>query len=190
SPPTEVSGEEMVTPQPPSASTLEQRRRHVARVGADRWHAAGYRGQGVKVAVLDTGFRGWHDHLGKALPAHVTARSFRSDGNLEFRESQHGILCGEVIHALAPDAELLFANWEPGHEDQYLNAIRWAKDQGAKVISISVITPSWSDGEGGGTMHHDLAELLGPGSRPADLLCFASAGNTTDRHWAGSFKDA
>src|SRR5207248_5503316 len=98
-------GEEIVTPQPPSPATLQQRQRHLARTGADRWHAAGYCGQGVKVAVLDTCFRGWRDHLGKVLPAHVTARSFRSDGSLEFRESQHGILCGEVVHTLAPDAE-------------------------------------------------------------------------------------
>lgn len=184
-----AASEEVVAPQPPAPSTLQERDRHVAKVGADRWHKAGYRGKGVKVAILDTGFRGWRDHLGKALPVRVIARSFRADGNLEHRESQHGILCGEVVHTLAPDAELLFANWEAGHEEQFLAAVRWAKEQGAKVVSVSVIMPSWSDGEGGGTVHRDLASLLGPGSQPGDLLCFASAGNTTDRHWAGPFAD-
>lgn len=177
------------TPASASRSTAGPREEHLARLGADRWHAAGARGRGVKVAVLDTGFRGWRDQLGKALPAHVTTRSFRADGKLDFRDSQHGILCGEVIHALAPDAELLFANWEPGHEDQFLAAVRWAKEQGAHVVSVSVITPSWSDGEGGGAMHRALSDLLGPGSKSADLLCFASAGNTTDRHWGGHFRD-
>ena len=105
-------------------------------VGADRWQAGGFRGRGVKVAVLDTGFRGWREHLGKALPAHVTARSFRADGNLEARDSQHGILCGEVIHTLAPDAELLFANWEPGHEEQFLAAVAWARPR-------SMFAPGW-----------------------------------------------
>jgi len=38
-------------------------------------------------------------------------------------------------------------------------------------------------------VHRALSDLLGPGTRPADLLCFASAGNTTDRHWAGHFRD-
>jgi subtilisin family serine protease len=141
------------------------------------------------VAVLDTGFRGWKDHLGKDLPAHVAARSFRADGNLEFRDSQHGILCGEVVHTLAPDAELLFANWEPGHEDQFLAAMRWAKEQGAHVVSVSVVMPSWSDGQGGGDVHQALCKLLGPGASSSDVLCFASAGNTTQRHWAGHFQD-
>ncbi len=162
---------------------------HVALLGVDRWQAQGYRGQGVKVAVLDTGFRGWRNHLGKALPAHVTARSFRDDGNLEAKDSQHGILCGEVIHAIAPDAELLFANWELPRVDQFLAAVRWAREQGAKVISCSVVTPNWSDGEGGGVIHQELAQLLGGGSSPSDLLCFASAGNTADRHWGGNFHD-
>src|SRR5262245_12264132 len=62
-----------------------------SQLGIDAWHTAGYRGKGVKVAVLDSGFRGWRDQLGKALPEHVTARSFRRDGNLEAKDSQHGI---------------------------------------------------------------------------------------------------
>jgi hypothetical protein len=161
----------------------------LSQLGVDRWLTAGFRGRGVKVAVLDTGFRGWRDHLGKDLPEHVTVRSFRADGKLEFRDSQHGILCGEVIHTIAPDAELLFANWEPGHDDQFLAAVRWAKEQGARAISCSVIMPSWSDGEGGGTVHRALSDLLGSGSGHDDLICFASAGNTTDRHWAGHFRD-
>src|SRR5262245_29420846 len=53
-----------------------QRVRHLQRLGVDRWHAAGHRGAGIKIAVLDTGFRGYREHLGKALPARVTARSF------------------------------------------------------------------------------------------------------------------
>jgi subtilisin family serine protease len=170
-------------------SAARPREQLLARMGIDRWQAAGIRGKGVKVAIIDTGFRGWRDQLGKALPAHVTAHSFRADGNMEFKDSQHGILCGEVVHSLAPDAELLFANWDPGHEDQFLGAVKWAREQGAHVISVSVITPSWSDGEGGGTVHRALSNLLGNGTKSSDVLCFASAGNTTDRHWGGHFKD-
>jgi hypothetical protein len=160
------------------------REKCLADLGVTAWHAAGHRGQGVKVAILDTGFRGYRDFLGKALPARVTARSFCSDGNLEARDSQHGILCGEVVHALAPDAELLFANWEPDRPDHFLEAVRWAREQGARVISCSVIVPTWSDGEGGGPVHEALTKLLG-----RDALCFASVGNTAQRHWSGPFRD-
>src|SRR5262249_48882914 len=116
------------------------------------------------------------------------AGPFRSNGTPEARDSQHGLLCGEVIHALAPDAELLFANWDLGNDRQYLDAVRWARGHGARIVSCSVITPSWSDGEGGGRVHRELARLLGDGKGPADLLCFASAGNTTHRHWGGPFR--
>jgi subtilisin family serine protease len=156
-------------------------------MGVGRWHQLGCRGQGVKVAILDTGFRGYRAHLGEALPARVTTRSFRPDGDLEAKDSQHGILCGEVIHALAPDAELLLANWEPDRPDEFLAAARWARDEGARVISCSVIMPSWSDGEGSGPVHAALTRILGSGGAPGDLLCFASAGNTAQRHWAGPF---
>src|SRR5207253_1788777 len=72
---------------------------YLARLGVDQWQAAGYRGQGVKVAILDSGFRGYRAFLGKGLPTRVTVRSFRNDANLEAKDSQHGILCGEVVHA-------------------------------------------------------------------------------------------
>jgi len=166
-----------------------ERLQHLARLGVDRWHAAGYRGQGVKIAILDTGFRGYRAHLGQALPNHVTVHSFRTDGNLEAKDSQHGILCGEVVHALAPDAELLLANWEPDRPDQFLEAVGWARQQGARILSCSLIMPSWSDGEGGGPVHAALARLLGSGGDAGDVLFFASAGNTAQRHWGGVFQD-
>jgi subtilisin family serine protease len=166
---------------------LRERSRLLAALGVDRWHAEGFRGRGVKVAVLDSGFRGFRSHLGAALPARVTWKSFRADGNLEAKDSQHGILCGEVLHVLAPEAELLLANWEPDRPDQFLAAVRWARAQGARVISCSVIMPSWSDGEGGGPVNQALAQVLGTGDRATDALCFASAGNTAERHWSGVF---
>lgn len=160
----------------------------LVRASAERWQRTGYRGAGIKVAILDSGFRGFRDHLGKALPAKVVARSFRFDGNLEARDSQHGILCGEVIHSLAPDAELLFANWEPDNPRQFLEAVRWARKEGARIISCSVIMPGWSDGEGGGAIHQELKRILGPGSDRGDVLFFACAGNIAQRHWAGVFQ--
>src|ERR1700722_16505616 len=134
-------------------------------MGVPAWHSKGWRGQGVKVAILDSGFRGYQTHLGEALPEHVTAQSFRIDGNLEAKDSQHGILCGEVVHAVAPEAELLFANWDPDQPNQFLDAVRWARRQGARVVTCSVIMPTWSDGEGGGDVHRALAEILGQGDR-------------------------
>jgi len=164
-----------------------ERKRFLARLGVDRWHAAGINGRGIKIAVLDSGFRGYKEQLGKALPGQVKVHSFRSDGNIEARDSQHGILCGEVLHTIAPDAELLFANWEPDRPDQFLDAVRWARKEGARLVSCSLIMPSWSDGEGHGSVHEALRSIIGEGAKTGDLICFASAGNTAERHWSGPF---
>jgi hypothetical protein len=168
----------------------EERAQHVRLLGADRWQKAGYRGQGVKIAILDSGFRGYRYYLGSALPSRIQIRSFRTDTDLEAKESQHGILCGEVIHALAPDAELLFANWDADRPDEFLHAVRWAHDQGARILSCSLIMPSWSDAEGGGPVHAELSRIIGDGRDRNDLLFFACAGNTAERHWSGHFHSA
>jgi subtilisin family serine protease len=50
-----------------------------------------------------------------------------------------------------------------------------------------VITPDWSDGEGGGAVHEALTRIVGTGDAPGDILCIACAGNTAQRHWSGPF---
>src|SRR6266852_2495112 len=196
----------------PEANSLayvrQDQSKHLASLGMDKWQAIGYRGQGIKIAILDTGFRGYRDHLGMTLPAHVHTHCFRNDGDFEAKNSQHGILCAGVLHTLAPDAELLLATWEPDSSESFLDAVRWAKEKGARIISCSIIMPSWSDGEGGGEFHQKLRRIL-LGSAQLDLsfsprsvkrartdepagsgqtLFFACAGNTALRHWTGSFQ--
>ena len=157
----------------------------VASLGVSEWHKAGLTGKGVKVAVLDTGFRGYRSALGVVLPDSVGVKSFRKDGLLDARESQHGILCGEIIHHIAPSSEMIFANWEAEQPAAFLDAVGWARQQGARIISCSVIMPTWSDGEGGGAVHEQLRLALGKGDKTSDCLLFASAGNTALRTWSG-----
>src|SRR5207253_5472526 len=69
----------------------QKRADHLDFLGARAWHDAGLRGHGVKVAVLDSGFRGYREQVGKSLPAGLVARSARKDANMEAKDSQHGI---------------------------------------------------------------------------------------------------
>src|SRR5271170_1084003 len=73
---------------PPAAASPE-RAQLLARLGADRWHAAGARGRGVTVLIIDSGFRGWRSHLGGVLPSYVLTKSFRADAALDARDSSH-----------------------------------------------------------------------------------------------------
>lgn len=159
---------------------------HLNLLGVPRWHANGFAGQGVKVAVLDTGFRDWRRSAGREIAAEPMWKSFRADADLEARDSRHGVLCAEVVNAIAPRTQTLFANWEPDNPASFLQAVRWAKEQGAKIITCSVVVPSWSDGDGGGPIHRELERILGDGTHPGDALFFASAGNTALRHWSGN----
>jgi subtilisin family serine protease len=93
------------------------------------------------------------------------------------------------VHTIAPGAEILFANWEPDSPDAFLEAVRWAKREGARVITCSVIMPSWSDGDGHGSVHEELGRILGSAEQPGGVLFCASAGNTAKRHWRGTFHD-
>jgi subtilisin family serine protease len=171
------------------AGSFPRRSEVLERLGVPAWHARGWRGQGLKVAVLDSGFMGYRAYLGTALPSTVKVRSFRFDGNLEAKDSQHGILCAEVIHTLAPQAELLLANWEPERPDQFLASVRWARQEGARVLSCSIIMPTWSDCAGHGRIHEELTRLLREDDASGDALFFASAGNTAQRHWSSPFEE-
>lgn len=157
---------------------------HLERLGVNAWHSKGITGKGITVAILDNGFRGYRRHLGKALSSDVQSRSFRNDGNLEARDSIHGLLCAEVIHTIAPDARLLLANWEPDDPASFLKAVTWARENGASIVSCSIVMPGWSDGLGGGDVHRELSKRLD------GALMFASAGNLAQRHWTGAFRES
>src|SRR5258708_5654296 len=63
-------------------TTAPERQAHLSNLGVTRWHDERQRGQGVTVAILDSGFRDYRQFLGKGLPAQVKTRSFRNDRNL------------------------------------------------------------------------------------------------------------
>jgi subtilisin family serine protease len=173
----------------PPARAEDALDRHLAELGVKFWHNQNIRGAGIKIAILDSGFRGYRDFLGKTLPEQVAFKSFRRDGNLQGRDSSHGVLCAEVIHSIAPKAEMLFANWEPDDADSFVDAARWCRQQGANIVSCSVVIPAWSDGEGGGTVHQALNRIFGAGKASGDVLAIASAGNLAQRHWGGHYSD-
>src|SRR6516165_5343490 len=50
------------------AVDVQSPKEHFQRLGLTRWHARGWRGHGVKVAVFDSGFRGYRGFLDKGLP--------------------------------------------------------------------------------------------------------------------------
>ena len=89
-------------PYRPQAQVLSE---GIFSIGVPDNYFAGVRGQGVKVAIIDEGFKGAHpDSLPGDMPGF---RYYDHTGEgIYAGESVHGTACAEIIYDVAPEAEL------------------------------------------------------------------------------------
>lgn len=150
----------------------------VAIIGAQAWHLSGFTGAGIRIGVLDLGFYGYQDLLGVELPNDVTVKTF----GLYDNEEVHGTACAEIIHEVAPDAELLFA-WYDGSDAAMGEAVDWLVGQGVDIISHSAAGLSGPrDGSEWDARLVDSVAARG-------ILWVNSAGNEALSHYRGIFTD-
>lgn len=160
-------------------------------VGSPAWNESGLAGQGVKVALVDPGgFRGYEGLLGRELPARekVTPRSFRADKQMyepnASRAAQvHGTATAEVVHDIAPEAELYLVMFSTDVE--FRSAVDWLVDQKVNVINTSLGFPSGCFREGGGIFEPQFVQAHENG-----ITWATAAGNEADIHWEGSWRDS
>jgi subtilisin family serine protease len=150
---------------------------------ATQWHTAGFTGKGVKVGVLDLGFDGYRNLLGKELPANVTVKSFAYDQEADASGSVHGTACAEVIHAMAPDAELYFAYYD-GRQVGQGRAVDWLLEQGVNIISHSA-TGLAAPMDGTGKQAQMVEQVVGKGIVWVNAMGNYAAGD----HYRGTFTD-
>jgi hypothetical protein len=152
---------------------------------AAAWHAAGYRGAGARVGVIDGGFRGYAALLGTELPAQVTVRNFKdgeSDGSISVTGSEHGTACAEIIHDVAPDATLFLAKISTPID--FEEAVAWLIAQHVDVISMSGGWSGTTPGDGTGYQASIVQQ-----AHDAGILWVNAAGNERLTHWGGPFRD-
>lgn len=152
-------------------------------INAAEWHAAGFTGQGIRIGVLDQGFDGFRDQLGRELPEHVIARSFVSGVEPDATGENHGTAVAEIVHDVAPRAELFFAHYDGGDVSMG-NAVDWLLEQGVQIISHSA---GGLAGPMDGTGRD--AELVDRVTAQ-DVLWINSAGNSADEHLRTTYSDA
>lgn len=155
----------------------------VHNTGADLWHQVGRTGKGIKIGVLDLGFQGYTSLLGSSLPATVIAQSFVPGEAPEDAPTVHGTACAEIIHEMAPDAELYLAYYDGG-DVGFGQAVDWLMSQGVHIISHSA---GGSLGPMDGT--EPDAQLVDAVTAQGVLWINAS-GNEADVHYRGVFTDA
>ncbi len=78
----------------------------VAKMLASAWHAAGHRGDGVKVAVVDTSFSNLATLKSQdEIPSSAVEMNYSATG-MTAGSGTHGSGCAEIVYDMAPGAEL------------------------------------------------------------------------------------
>lgn len=158
----------------PAGSILTQ---GVAASKANTWHNAGWYGQGVNIAILDS-FQGYTtaQALGE-LPATIFTY-----GTLDLGDP-HGTAVAEIIHDMAPEATLTLAS--PSSAVEMANMIVALASQGNDIISSSM-----------GFYNAEAGDGIGPVSSAITVayvnygtLYVQAAGNQAQYNWQGVFRD-
>ncbi|GEM_PF-1985437 len=150
-------------------------------IRATNFHKRGYYGAGVSIAVVDVGFLGYSSYVGSELPISMTAASFRADGVID-GVTDHGTMCAQIIHDVAPQAELMLLAYETRTE--FLALLDWVPKNGFQVVSCSNtwLTVGWPDGTS------EISQRVSDVSASGTVWVNA-VGNNALAHWSGTFSD-
>ncbi|NWJ94614.1 MAG: S8 family serine peptidase [Chloroflexi bacterium] len=148
----------------------------VAVIGADKWQAAGFKGRGIKVGIIDGGFKDYRAGLGSSLPpaGQITFRSFGFGGS-EGSET-HGVAVAEIVHSLAPEASLFLAPIE--NEIGFAQAVDWLLENKVQIIQVSLGWAGLFQGDGSSKMAQQLERARRQGALPV-----VSVGNYGQSHY-------
>lgn len=132
----------------------------VALHGAAAWHDAGYKGKGVKIAVIDLGFQGFQSLMGTELPSTVEARCYTSIGVFTSSlsdcdnsdTSKHGTAVTEAVFDIAPEATYYISNITSAGD--LLNTVEWLIEENVDVINASL---GWAWHGPGTVLHHSAS---------------------------------
>lgn len=83
--------------------------------GLERLHAAGFKGRGVRLAIISSNFRGWEELRGKQLPASTRLVDLTAERNTDLfpdpwpddgQQVGHGTQCAVAAMLASPEADL------------------------------------------------------------------------------------
>ncbi|MFQ5524195.1 MAG: S8 family serine peptidase, partial [Acidimicrobiia bacterium] len=166
---------------------------HVVLTNAASWHAAGYRGAGVKIGVIDY-FDGGTWSLAEAAgavpaPAGVFCRDTGISCDIWTGASRHGVAVAEIVHDMAPEAVLYLATAVTTTD--LAAAVDWFDSQGVQVVTRSLGSQLDGPGDGTGSVDAVVDDAVNRG-----MVWFNAAGNhasasgvTAGGYWRGNWVD-
>ncbi|MEM3170548.1 MAG: S8 family serine peptidase [Candidatus Nitrosotenuis sp.] len=158
-------------------------------IEADNYRNLGFKGQGVKVAVLDYAFPDLDKLRAKVkdgMTPRITTKSFYNDingnGNINGDGDNHGTAVAEIVFDVAPMAQLYLINFQSVLEFQA--AVAYAIDQDMDIIACSLGWFSQSYYDGTGPISNAVLN-----ARINGILWVNAAGNDANHHYEGTFQD-
>ena len=144
-------------------------------------HTAGATGAGVKVGVVDGGFGGLALRQADGdLPAALTTQSFCSAGI--DGETDHGTAVAEIVHEMAPAAQLYLICIE---DEVDLGAAKdYAIANGIQILNFSgsFINSSRGDGSADPSTPNGIVQAAPERGNPVDGLSRKPSREPLDRH--------
>ncbi len=165
----------------------------VALTKADTWHAAGIKGAGVKVGIID----GFHQNTWNAAvasgdlpgpPAGTFCRDTGATCNI-WTTVKHGVGVAEIVHEMAPGAQLYIASaWTAA---DFQAAINYFDSVGVKIVTRSQTHTYDGPGDGTGPVASVVNSAVSKG-----MVYLNAGGNSaggvgrSGSYWRGSWVDA
>lgn len=177
-----VIGVRAPTPRVTTGRPSQQEVGQAARtIGADKWQEKGFTGKGIKIGVLDVGFGGIKALLGKTLPE--TVQSEFDIDELDEQEEDHGTAVAQVIHSIAPEAELYVTSSGTGAQS-FIDSLKWFEENKVQVINHSA---SYLIGPRDGTSFS--SQIVSAFVKDTGILWVNSAGNYALSHARFKFEE-
>ena len=165
----------------PTAGVAITNTREVATsIGLLALQQGGFLGQTQRIAILDNGFSGLKNSLASARLASGTIYVPGRTGSASV-DTAHGTKLAELVHALAPDAEILLIN-----SNGYSNFVRAIDEAIARKATMVLYAQVWEYGgnfDGGGFINREVNRATDAG-----ILWINAAGNYGLATWEGTLQ--
>ena len=176
--------------------------KQIRMLNGDKLHTAGFRGEGIRIAVIDAGFSNVDRIAAFDSMTLIGTRNFVSPGRSVYVEDDHGTKVLSCMAAnlpglmvgTAPDASYLLLKSEdtrseyPIEEDYWAAAVEYADSLGIDLITSSLgyyyfdnkdLTYTYDDLDGKTAFSTRVAVV----AAHKGLLLFSSAGNEGGKFW-------